>query len=90
MSTDPKKTRDISGDEAQIVDFTYSVKWEETQIPFERRMEKYSKYSFLPQHLEVRRLQFTRPMLHLFSPCSCRRCPRLSQQPHVSVYTASE
>ncbi len=54
VSTDPKKTRDISDDTAQIVDFTYSVKWEETQIPPEKRMEKYSKYSFLPQHLEVR------------------------------------
>jgi hypothetical protein len=53
VSTDPKKTRDITGEEAQVVDFTYSVKWEETQIPFERRMQKYSKYSFLPQHLEV-------------------------------------
>jgi hypothetical protein len=54
VSTDPKKTRDITGEEAQVVDFTYSAKWEETQIPFERRMQKYSKYSFLPQHLEVR------------------------------------
>lgn len=39
-----------------IVDFTYSVKWKETTIPFERRMEKYSRYSFLPQHLEVGQL----------------------------------
>ena len=54
VSTDPKKTRDITGEEAQVVDFTYSAKWEETQIPFDRRMQKYSKYSFLPQHLEVR------------------------------------
>lgn len=54
MSTDPKKTRDITGEEAQVVDFTYSAKWEETQVPFDRRMQKYSKYSFLPQHLEVR------------------------------------
>ena len=54
VSTDPKSTRDITGEEAQVVDFTYSAKWEETQIPFDRRMQKYSKYSFLPQHLEVR------------------------------------
>ena len=54
VSTDPKKTRDITGEESQVVDFTYSAKWEETQIPFDRRMQKYSKYSFLPQHLEVR------------------------------------
>jgi hypothetical protein len=57
VSTDPKKTRDITGEDSQVVDFTYSVKWEETQIPFERRMQKYSKYSFLPQHLEVRAIQ---------------------------------
>ena len=35
------------------VEFQYSVKWKETQKPFEKRMEKYAKYSFLPQHLEI-------------------------------------
>ncbi len=35
------------------VKFSYSVKWKPTSLTFERRMEKYSKYSFLPQHLEV-------------------------------------
>ena len=32
------------------------MKWRETTIPFEKRMEKYSRYSFLPQHLEARSL----------------------------------
>ena len=30
------------------------MRWQETTIPYEKRMEKYSRYSFLPQHLEVR------------------------------------
>lgn len=53
VSTDPAKIRDMTEGDSMIVDFTYSVKWKETTIPFERRMEKYSRYSFLPQHLEV-------------------------------------
>ena len=53
VSTDPSKIKDITEGDSMIVDFTYSVKWKETTIPFEKRMEKYSRYSFLPQHLEV-------------------------------------
>lgn len=36
------------------VDFTYSVKWKETEVTFDKRMDKYRRYQFLPQHLEVR------------------------------------
>jgi len=36
-------------------EFTYSVTWRETTVPFEKRMDKYRRYQFLPQHLEVRR-----------------------------------
>ena len=54
VSTDPSKIKDITEGDSMIVDFTYSVKWKETTIPFEKRMEKYSRYSFLPQHLEAR------------------------------------
>ena len=54
VSTDPNKIKDITEGDSMIVDFTYSVKWKETTIPFEKRMVKYSQYSFLPQHLEVR------------------------------------
>lgn len=53
ISANPDSTVDITEGENIIVDFTYSVKWKETQTPYERRMDKYSKYSFLPQHLEV-------------------------------------
>ena len=34
-------------------EFTYSVTWRETTVPFEKRMDKYRRYQFLPQHLEV-------------------------------------
>ena len=59
VSTDPSHTLDISPDElvnkedTLNVEFSYSVHWKQTHIPFERRMEKYSRYSFLPQHLEI-------------------------------------
>ena len=53
ISANPDSTVDITEGEDIIVDFTYSVKWKETHTPYERRMDKYSKYSFLPQHLEV-------------------------------------
>ncbi|KAI5069312.1 hypothetical protein GOP47_0015613 [Adiantum capillus-veneris] len=46
-------TADITEDKEVEVEFKYSVKWKMTEKPFESRMEKYSKYSFLPQHLEI-------------------------------------
>ena len=39
-------------------EFTYSVTWRETTVPFEKRMDKYRRYQFLPQHLEARRQPF--------------------------------
>jgi len=53
VSTDPMRTVDITDGENINVDFSFSVRWKETAIPFDRRMEKYSRYSFLPQHLEI-------------------------------------
>lgn len=53
ISTDPSSTVDITDDKEVDVEFKYSVKWESTEKPFDRRMEKYAKYSFLPQHLEI-------------------------------------
>ena len=53
ISTDPARTVDITEGDNIIVDYTYSVKWKSTPTPYEKRMDKYSKYSFLPQHLEV-------------------------------------
>ncbi|KAL3692712.1 hypothetical protein R1sor_006363 [Riccia sorocarpa] len=53
VTTDPKQVKEITRDDPVKVTFTYSVKWEPTTITFDRRMEKYQKYSFLPQHLEI-------------------------------------
>lgn len=55
ISTDPARTLDITADPpgTQPVAFTYSVAWAESAVPWERRMDKYAKYSFLPQHLEI-------------------------------------
>jgi len=53
VSTDPERSVDITNGDKIIVDYTYSVNWREGPTPYERRMEKYSRYSFLPQHLEV-------------------------------------
>eukprot|EP01025_Chloroclados_australasicus_P067971 TRINITY_DN9428_c0_g2_i6.p1 TRINITY_DN9428_c0_g2~~TRINITY_DN9428_c0_g2_i6.p1 ORF type:complete len:612 (-),score=31.13 TRINITY_DN9428_c0_g2_i6:482-2317(-) len=55
VSTDPNRRVDVSEDVEQPVEveFSYSVKWQSTDIPFEKRREKYSKYSFLPPHMEI-------------------------------------
>jgi hypothetical protein len=54
VSVDPNKTVDITRGDSARVRFSYSVKWAPTTTPFEDRMDRYSRYSFLPQHLEVR------------------------------------
>ncbi|EPS73142.1 hypothetical protein M569_01612 [Genlisea aurea] len=51
--TDPNVLVDITDDKEADVDFVYSVKWKETTIPFENRMQKYSHSSSLPRHLEI-------------------------------------
>jgi transmembrane 9 superfamily protein 1 len=43
----------VMEDSAVAAEFTYSVTWRETDTPYEKRMDKYRRYSFLPQHLEV-------------------------------------
>ena len=80
VSTDPSRTVEITEGENVIVDWTYSVKWRETSIPFEKRMDKYSRYSFLPQHLEVGRMH-SRLMLvpspaHVCKAATHRTCLR--------------
>ncbi|XP_027078125.2 transmembrane 9 superfamily member 3-like [Coffea eugenioides] len=50
---DPNAQVDITEDKGVDVDFTYSVKWRDTDIPFEKRMDKYSHSSSLPHHLEI-------------------------------------
>jgi len=53
LSTDPLKTIDITADEEMSVRFSYSVQWKPTSIEFKDRMDKYSRYSFLPEHMEI-------------------------------------
>ncbi|XP_027155558.1 transmembrane 9 superfamily member 3-like [Coffea eugenioides] len=44
---------DLTEDKEVDAEFTYSVKWNETDIPFEKRMDKYAQNSSLPHHLEI-------------------------------------
>lgn len=53
VHTDVNSMVDITEDKDIEVDFMYSVKWKETETPFEKRMEKYSQSSSLPHHLEI-------------------------------------
>lgn len=54
VSSDPMRTVDITTADTLTVQFSYSVKWKETTITYDHRMDRYARYSFLPQHLEVR------------------------------------
>ena len=54
VSTDKESPLDITkGDKAEEVSFSYSVKWKETETPYERRMDRFSRESVLPHNLEV-------------------------------------
>ena len=54
VGTDPSQVVDVSkGITEANAEFTYSVSWKETTIPFNKRMDKYRKYQFLKQHLEI-------------------------------------
>ncbi|KAB2604593.1 phagocytic receptor 1b [Pyrus ussuriensis x Pyrus communis] len=50
---DPHSVVDLTEDKGVDADFMYSVKWSDTNIPFENRMDKYSQSSSLPHHLEI-------------------------------------
>ncbi|CAI6001622.1 unnamed protein product [Closterium sp. NIES-64] len=53
VATDAGTAVDITEDKEMEVEFTYSAKWKQTDKSFDKRMDKYSRYSFLPQHLEI-------------------------------------
>ena len=53
VRTYPQFFVDISEDKEVDVEFMYTVNWKEIQIPFEKRMERYSLSSTLPHHLEI-------------------------------------
>ncbi|KAI4313611.1 hypothetical protein L6164_026574 [Bauhinia variegata] len=42
---------DLTEDKEVDAEFIYSVKWKETDTPFERRLDKYSHYSALPHRI---------------------------------------
>lgn len=44
----------VKGEGPVEATFTYSVQWRATDTPYEKRMDKYRRYQFLPQHLEAR------------------------------------
>lgn len=50
---DPQSVVDLTEDKQVDADFTYTVKWRETDFPFEKRMDKYSQSSSQPHHLEI-------------------------------------
>ncbi|CAN6478875.1 unnamed protein product [Victoria cruziana] len=49
----PETAVDITEDKEVEVEFMYSTTWKETDTPFEQRMERYSRSSSLPHHLEI-------------------------------------
>lgn len=51
--TDPNLAVDITEDKEVDAEFSYSAAWKQTDISFQKRMEKYSKSSSMPQHLEI-------------------------------------
>lgn len=51
--TDPHSLVDLTEDKEVDVEFMFSAKWKESEIPFEKRMEKYSLSSSMPHHLEI-------------------------------------
>ncbi|KAJ6926288.1 hypothetical protein NC651_010650 [Populus alba x Populus x berolinensis] len=51
--SDQKNVVELTENKEVNVEFMYSVKWKETEIPYEKRMEKYSQSSSLPHHLEI-------------------------------------
>ncbi|KAL9256164.1 Transmembrane 9 superfamily member 3-like protein [Drosera capensis] len=53
VRTDPIALVDITEDKEVEVEFLYTVKWKETTISFENRMDQYSQLSSLPHHLEI-------------------------------------
>jgi len=53
VSADPLQRKEIGNAVGQQVEFTYAVRWTATDTPFDRRMERYSQYSFMPASFEI-------------------------------------
>ncbi|XP_047321904.1 transmembrane 9 superfamily member 3-like [Impatiens glandulifera] len=50
---DPSFLVDLTDDKEVGLDFTYTVKWKETNTSYERRTDKYSQSSSLPRNMEI-------------------------------------
>ena len=57
VSADPLQRVDLAhitdADGGREVEFSYSVRWQASDVPFEERMSRYAQYSFLPQSFEI-------------------------------------
>lgn len=65
LAVDHEAASDLSGDEPLEVGFSYGVRWQQTDTPFGRRLEKYSRHMLLPRHLEVHWFAVTNACLTL-------------------------
>jgi hypothetical protein len=55
LLSDPSHLVDISeGADGPPAEFTYSVKWTQTHIKYEDRLQRYERFPLNPVHLEVR------------------------------------
>ncbi|KAD7478561.1 hypothetical protein E3N88_01697 [Mikania micrantha] len=50
---DPNAVVDLTEDKEVEVEFLYTVRWKETNVSYESRMEKYAQSSSQPHHLEI-------------------------------------
>jgi len=53
VSADPLQRVDLALGGGRDVEFSYSVRWVASEVPFEDRMSRYAQYSFLPQSFEI-------------------------------------
>ena len=53
LSTTSESAVDITNGDPRTIEFTYSVSWNSTSIPFSKRKERYERYIFLPEHVEL-------------------------------------
>ena len=86
VQVDISKDVEESAKEGISAEFTYSVQWHETDITFDKRMDKYRKYQFLPEHLDVRlpwesRLLLEAPHPHAIHIQGCRGTCRGKHMP---------
>ena len=68
VSADPLQRVDLGQEATRHVEFSYSVKWLATDVPFAERMHRYAQYSFLPQSFEIHWLSIINSFVLVPSP----------------------